>query len=127
MSSKISAGGVGPATQWGFTLIELLVVFSLLALLLSLATPRYLTAVDASREKVRIQNQATIRDALDKFRADQGRYPVELAELVSKQYLRAIPEDPVTGTSSWEPMLHPSGLEPGVFDVSVPKPQPTEQ
>ena len=69
----------------GFTLIELLVVFTLLALLLSIATPRYLSTVDNSREKVRLQNLATLRDALDKFKADQGRYPNELAELVGKQ------------------------------------------
>lgn len=85
----------------GFTLIELLVVFTLLALLLSIAAPRYLSTVDNSRDKVRQQNLATLRDALDKFKADQGRYPNELTELVSKQYLRALPMDPVSGTHAW--------------------------
>lgn len=105
----------------GFTLIELLVVFTLLALLLSIAVPRYLATVDHSREKVRQQNLATIRDALDKFKADQGRYPQELAELVSKQYLRALPKDPVTETQAWVPLAHPTGLEVGVYDVAPPQ------
>lgn len=104
----------------GFTLIELLVVFTLLALLLSIAVPRYLSTVDSSREKVRQQNLATLRDALDKFKADQGRYPNDLAELVSRQYLRAIPKDPVTETRAWVPLTHPTGLETGVYDVAPP-------
>lgn len=108
----------------GFTLIELLVVFSLLALLLSIAVPRYLASTEAAREKVRAQNIATLRDALDKFRADQGRYPAELGELVNKAYLRALPEDPVTGSSRWTPLPHPAGLEPGVYDVAPPGPNP---
>lgn len=108
-------------TMRGFTLIELLVVFTLLALLLSLAVPRYLSTVDSSREKVRQQNMATIRDALDKFKADQGRYPNDLAELVSRQYLRAIPQDPVTETQAWIPQTHPGGQESGVYDVAPPR------
>lgn len=104
----------------GFTLIELLVVFSLLALLLSIAVPRYLATTETAREKVRAQNIATLRDALDKFKADQGRYPSELAELVRKQYLRNLPQDPVTGSNSWTPLPHPAGAEPGIYDVAAP-------
>jgi general secretion pathway protein G len=106
----------------GFTLIELLVVFTLMALLLSIAAPRYLATVDNSRDKVRQQNLATLRDALDKFKADQGRYPSELAELVAKQYLRALPVDPVSGTQAWVPLQHPTGMEQGVYDVAPPQP-----
>jgi general secretion pathway protein G len=108
----------------GFTLIELLVVFSLLALLLSIAVPRYLNTTETAREKVRAQNMATLRDALDKFKADQGRYPTELAELVQKQYLRGMPLDPVSGSSEWTPLPHPAALEPGIYDVSPPGPAP---
>lgn len=115
------AGKTRPRPLRGFTLIEILAVFLLLALLLSLAAPRYLSTVDRSREKARLQNQSTIRDALDKFRADQGRYPTELAELVQRRYLRAIPLDPVSGTADWGPLLHPTGAESGVYDVAAPK------
>ncbi len=105
----------------GFTLIEMLVVFTLLALLLTIAVPRYFHAVEGSREKVRLQNMATLRDALDKYRADQGRYPNDLIELVNKQYLRMIPLDPVSDTSAWIPLAHPAGLETGIYDVAPPK------
>lgn len=110
----------------GFTLIELLVVFTLLALLLSLAVPRYLSTVESSREKVRQQNLATIRDALDKFKADQGRFPNDLAELVSRQYLRAIPQDPVTETQAWVTLTQPGGQESGVYDVAPPRSEGTQ-
>lgn len=104
----------------GFTLIELLVVFTLLAMLLTIAVPRYLQIADHSREKVRDQNMATLRDALDKFKADQGRYPTELAELVGKQYLRKLPVDPITGSSEWTPLEDPAKNFAGVFDVGPP-------
>jgi general secretion pathway protein G len=104
----------------GFTLIELLVVFTLLALLLSIAVPRYLATADSAKEKVRAQNLATLRDALDKFKADQGRYPTQLTELVQRQYLRSLPQDPVSGSDTWIALPHPAGLEPGIYDVSPP-------
>lgn len=104
----------------GFTLIELLVVFTLLALLLSIAVPRYMQAADSSKEKVREQNMATLQDALDKFKADQGRYPNELTELVTKQYLRKLPMDPVTGSSQWVGVEDPTGNNAGIYDITPP-------
>jgi general secretion pathway protein G len=112
-------------TNGGFTLIELLVVFTLLALLLSIAMPRYFHATDSAREKVRQQNMATIRDALDKFNADQGRYPSELAELVAKQYLRQIPLDPITSSRLWTILASPFPQESGVYDIAPPSDSPT--
>lgn len=105
----------------GFTLIELLVVFALLALLLTIAVPRYMQAANGAREKARAQNLATLRDALDKFKADQGRYPSQLSELVHKQYLRQLPIDPVTDSDQWVAQPHPGGTEPGIFDVVPPE------
>lgn len=105
----------------GFTLIELVVVFTLLALLLSIAVPRYLNVADSSRIKVRDQNMATLRDALDKFKADQGRYPGELEELVSKKYLRMIPLDPISGSNQWAVVRDSSSDATGVSDIDAPK------
>ncbi|MDH0867067.1 prepilin-type N-terminal cleavage/methylation domain-containing protein [Mitsuaria sp. GD03876] len=80
----------------GFTVIELLVVLAALALLLSVAAPRYVQHVDRARDVALRHNLQTMRDAIDKFYGDQGRYPKELPELVERRYLRAIPLDPVT-------------------------------
>jgi general secretion pathway protein G len=103
----------------GFTVIELLVVLAAIALLLAVAAPRYVAHLDHAREVALRQNLHGLRDAIDKFYGDQGRYPANLEELVLKRYLRALPEDPVTQrTDSWV-LLGPNG-QPGsgaVFDV----------
>src|SRR5436190_20730931 len=89
-----------PGRRWhGFTLIELLVVLAALALLLGLAVPRYVEHVDRARETVLRQNLAALRDSIDKFNADRGRYPADLGELARERYLREVPRDPITDRS----------------------------
>lgn len=117
----------GLVLQSGFTLIELLVVFTILALLLTLATPRYLKTMEAGKSKVQAQNIATLRDAIDKFRADQGRYPSQLDEIVAKQYLRQIPLDPVSGTRDWRSLPPPNSGETGIYDIAAPEVLPPLQ
>ena len=86
----------------GFTVIELLVVLAAIALLLAVATPRYMQHLDHAREIVLKEDLHQLRDAIDKFYGDQGRYPATLGELVTKRYLRALPEDPMTRrVDSW--------------------------
>lgn len=101
----------------GFTLIEMLVVMTLIALLLTLAVPRYFSALEQGRDRVQKQNVATLRDAIDKFRADLGRYPEDLEELVVKKYLRQVPLDPVTEQADWVVIAPPDPKEGNVFDV----------
>jgi general secretion pathway protein G len=102
----------------GFTLIELLVVLAAVALLLGIAVPRYVEHVDRARETVLRQNLAALRDAIDKFNADRGRYPTELAELARERYLRELPRDPITDRSdSWTIVAPPQGQAGAVFDV----------
>ncbi len=79
----------------GFTLVELLVVLSILALLLSLAVPRYFSGVQRAKEQALKQQLATTRKALDEYYADQGQYPETLQELVDKHYLDKLPWDAV--------------------------------
>jgi general secretion pathway protein G len=101
----------------GFTLIELLVVMAALGLLLALAAPRYFEHVDRAREVVLKNNLAMLRQAVDRFRGDRGRYPEELAELVRLRYLRDVPLDPITDrTDSWL-IVPPPGQPKGVYDV----------
>ena len=86
----------------GFTLIELMVVMTIIATLLTIAVPQYFRSIDKSKESVLRQNLRTTREAIDRFHGDLGRYPEDLQELVSKRYLRALPQDPVTeSTDSW--------------------------
>lgn len=79
----------------GFTLLELLVVMAIIATLLTVAVPRYFRSLERSREAVLKQDLATMRESIDKFYGDTGKYPETLMALVEKNYLRQIPVDPV--------------------------------
>lgn len=112
----------GPRTarlRAGFTLIEMLVVMTLIALLLTLAVPRYFSAIDNGRLSVQRQNLATMRDAIDKFFGDQGKYPESLEELVTKRYLRQIPVDPVSEATDWVVVAPADASQGAVFDVQA--------
>ncbi len=106
-----------PMQHRGFTLIELLVVMAALGLLLSLAAPRYFEHVDRARETVLKNNLAVMRQALDRFKGDRGRYPSDLAELVAQRYLREVPLDPITERRDGWVLVVPQGEPQGVGDV----------
>lgn len=102
----------------GFTLIELLVVLAVLAILASISAPLYLERVDEARETSLKHNLFGLRQAIDQFYRDKGRYPSTLEELVQARYVRAIPEDPVTGRNdSWVLVPAREGDTGSVFDV----------
>jgi general secretion pathway protein G len=102
----------------GFTLIELLVVLAVIATLLSIAMPRYFSSLEKSREAVLQQNLTMLRETLDKYYGDKGRYPEALDELVSNKYIRSMPVDPITDSSSTWVIVPPERPEMGgVYDV----------
>src|SRR4051812_36424968 len=82
-----------------FLLFVFFGVMAIIATLLSIVAPRYFNSLDRSRETVLRQDLNIMRDAIDKFNSDTGKYPADLAELVEKRYLRAIPVDPLTESS----------------------------
>ncbi len=108
----------------GFTLIEMLVVMTLIALLLTLATPRYFRSLDAGRTQVQRQNLSTIRDAIDKFFGDLGRYPDSLDELATRHYLRQVPVDPVSELPNWVTLPPADASLGNVYDVQPAEPKP---
>ncbi|WP_426174055.1 type II secretion system protein [Massilia sp. TWR1-2-2] len=86
----------------GFTLIELLVVLGIVALLLTLAVPRFFPSIDSAKETILADNLRNTRAVIDQFYSDTGRYPDSLEQLVEKKYLRALPLDPIAeSTVSW--------------------------
>jgi general secretion pathway protein G len=99
--------------QAAFTLVELLVVMAIIALLLSIAVPRYMNSVEKSREAVLRANLHLTRQMLDKFYEDNGKYPEALDDLVSGKYLRSIPQDPITGSSATWVVVAPAEAEQG--------------
>ena len=102
----------------GFTLIELLVVMATIALLLTIAVPRYFHSVDKAKEVVLKEDLVQMRKAIDQFYADRGQYPQRLEDLVERNYLRRIPQDPITESAATWIIVPPRepGLS-GVFDV----------
>lgn len=102
----------------GFTLIELLVVMAILALLLSIAAPRYFDSVDRAKDAALRTNLRVLRESIDKYHADTGAYPDSLQRLADARYLMAVPLDPVTDSAAtWLPVAHPDGVTPGVYNV----------
>ena len=59
----------------GFTLIELLIVIAIISILVGVAVPYYNDYVIESRKSVLQSNLATIRKAINQFRADNQRGP----------------------------------------------------
>lgn len=102
----------------GFTLIELLVVLSIVALLSTLAAPRYFRSLDVSKEAILANNLRVTRETIDRFYGDQGRYPESLDELVERQYLRSLPYDTIVESStSWIIISPRNSAEGQVFDI----------
>jgi general secretion pathway protein G len=107
----------------GFTLIELLVVLTLIIVLATVGMTQYRNSVIHSREAVLKEDLFRLRDAIDQYYADKGKYPTALDALVSDHYLRSLPEDPFTrSTTTWQTV--PAEADPnnptaeaGVYDV----------
>jgi len=83
----------------GFTLIELLVVLAIVASLLTIAVPSYFASLENSKETALRQSLSVMREAIDHYYADVGKYPDSLQDLVTKRYLRSVPSDPITGVA----------------------------
>src|SRR3954469_20226351 len=102
----------------GFTLIELLVVLAIVALLLTLAVPRYFQSIDATKETILAENLHTTRETIDKFYGDTGRYPESLEELVQRKYLRTLPFDPITDSATTWVLVPPDdGAKGNVYNI----------
>jgi len=102
----------------GFTLIELMVVMVVIAMLLTVAVPRYLRALERSKEAVLKQDLSALRESIDKFYGDTGKFPETLATLVEKRYMRSIPVDPIAKSAdTWVVILDDEPEDTGVKDV----------
>jgi general secretion pathway protein G len=128
-----SVGGVSPQSVFsnprskGFTLIELMVVLAIMGILITIAQPNLKKSIIRAREAVLREDLFQIRDAIDQYYADNGKYPSALADLINpqertKSYLREIPKDPFTGANDWITVAPEGSEEGGVFDVHSASP-----
>ena len=107
----------------GFTIIELMVVMTIIVTLATIAMVQYRQSVQFAKESVLKDDLFKLRDAIDQYYADKNQYPPTLDDLVSSGYIRAMPKDPITNsTSTWqavpaEPDPSNPSVAPGVYDV----------
>lgn len=107
----------------GFSMIELMVALAILAMVLTLAVPRYFNNLDASKESVLREDLYVMRDAIDKYFSDNGKYPDTLDDLVTKRYLRQVPVDPFTLSShSWVVVAPETAGIGAVYEVHTSAP-----
>jgi general secretion pathway protein G len=107
----------------GFTLIEVLVVMVIITILAGISLGIYNNSIVRAREAVLKQQLSEMREAMDRYYADKNKWPASLETLVDEKYIRAVPVDPVTSSSStWqttfgEPDASNPSSEPGISDV----------
>jgi general secretion pathway protein G len=107
--------------QAGFSLLELLIAMFILIILLSVALPTYQRSVQHARETVLKENLWQMRRAIDQYASDKGKLPQSLDDLVSANYLREIPIDPISEKAEWDEVMGEDSLSPdkgqGLKDV----------
>ena len=107
----------------GWTLIELMVVIALIMILATMALVQYRNSVTAAKEATLKGQLFIMRESIDQYYADKGKYPDSLQTLVSESYLRSMPRDPFTNSSdTWqtvpaEPESGATTAAAGIFDV----------
>ena len=107
----------------GFTLIEVLIVMTIIVVLAGIAMAVHTTALTRSKEAVLREDLRIMRDAIDQYYADKGKYPESLEALVSESYIRQVPQDPFTNsTTTWQTVQAEAtpgtvSTSPGIYDV----------
>jgi general secretion pathway protein G len=109
----------------------LIVVVAIIGILATIVMPALKDMPRRAREAVLKTDLQTFRKLIDEYHGDKGYYPATLQDLVDDGYLRSLPPDPFTGsTSTWvvereeqDPDNPPVATEaspsgqPGIIDV----------
>jgi general secretion pathway protein G len=107
----------------GFTLIELMIVMAIIGVLAVVAIPSFVGALKQAREAVLKEDLHVLRSAIDSYTMDKQKAPQSLDDLIQDGYLKAIPADPMTrSTTTWvtntsDAMHSLDQTDPGIDDV----------
>lgn len=110
------------ARQRGFSIIELTIVLMVITIIIAIVVPGYQRVVLASKEETLRRDLVVMREMIDQYSNDKEAAPQTLEDLVVAEYLRSIPEDPMTGSpDTWQVILEDDPLsvkgERGIVDV----------
>ena len=107
----------------GFTLVELMIVMAIIGVLSMVAVPSYISAIKHAREAVLKEDLHTLRAAIDSYTMDKQKAPQSLDDLIQDGYLKTVPEDPMTKSSTtWvtdtsDSMHSLDQTDPGIDDI----------
>ena len=102
----------------GYTLIEMMIVISIISILATMALPSFQKQLVRAKETNLRRSLFIMRDTIDQYFADHGRYPDSLQDLETGKYVRQIPMDPLTGSSDTWVTIPPEGFAEGnIYDV----------
>jgi general secretion pathway protein G len=111
------------SAQAGWTMIELLIVISIILILVAMSLTTYRNSVTIAKEAALRGNLFNMREAIDQYYADKGKYPDSLQTLVSESYIRRVPMDPITNSfDTWqteeaEQQPGANSAEAGIYEV----------
>jgi general secretion pathway protein G len=105
--------------QRGFTLIELMIVMAIIVVLATIAAVHYQKAILRSREAVLKTQLKVMNNAIQDYTRDKEAAPQSLDDLVSGQYLGAIPPDPITGGKDWVTVNCDTLLDPDQSGIGI--------
>lgn len=88
--------------QPGFTLIELVITITVMTILVAIAIPIFGTIMRNAKETTLKDTLYKLRDSVDKYTLDKEEAPQSLEDLVKANYIREVPNDPITGQKDWE-------------------------
>jgi general secretion pathway protein G len=94
-----------------------MVVMTIIGILATIAQPNLQKTIIRAREASLRQSLFVLRDVIDQFYADHGRYPDTLEDVVEERYIRAVPEDPFTRSADTWITIPPEGAQGNVYDV----------
>ena len=79
--------GLKPRAVRGFTLVELMIVVAIIAVLSTIAVPRYFRILIVAKTTVAIEGIKDLQDALDLYEAANGKLPLTLDDLGGGPYI----------------------------------------
>jgi len=120
--AKFGRGRRGVAER-GFTLLELMVVMAIIVILMTIATAKFEQMVVRAREATLASDLKVLRQSIQDYTRDKECGPSSLDDLVSSNYIRQVPKDPMTDSTDWVTKSDDIAMSPeqscyGISDVN---------